>query len=102
MDFLNFSIPFGKCKASLKQFTKNFKFQYFFSGYALKETIPQIALNIISHEYRLLSSISNPQTAHQNQLNDIEKFWVTLYLDCFFKVKDFFKITIWYLPLNNF
>lgn len=39
---------------------------------------------------------------HQNQLNGIEKFWVTLYLDCFFKVEDFFKITIWYLPLDNF
>lgn len=38
MDFLNFSIPFGKCKASLKQSTKNFRFQYFFSRYTLKET----------------------------------------------------------------
>ena len=43
-----------------------------------------------------------PKWAYQNQLNGIEKFWVTLYLDSYFKVEGSFKITIWYLPLDNF
>lgn len=37
MDFHNFSIPIGKCKDFLQPSTKNVKFQYFFSGYTLKE-----------------------------------------------------------------